>query len=106
MLSVVTTRYAKALVDVLTTHKELDPAQVAGQLHSVQALIASSPELRLALASPAVAPSRKRAVMMRLTAPMGLFPQVRNFIYVVIDHRRIEEFNSIVEAFETLLDEH
>ncbi len=30
---------------------------------------------------------------------------VRNFLFVVIDHRRTHEFASIVEAFEALLDE-
>jgi F-type H+-transporting ATPase subunit delta len=31
--------------------------------------------------------------------------RVRNFLYVVIDHRRIHEFASIIEAFEALADE-
>jgi F-type H+-transporting ATPase subunit delta len=107
MRSVVATRYARALVDVVSSHTPaLDAAQVVAQLHSVRDLINGSAELRAALASPAVAPSRKRAVMRRLLEPMGLIPQVRNFIYVVIDHRRIEEFESILEEFETLLDEH
>src|SRR5205807_4927847 len=82
-----------------------DPTQVLAQLHSIEELIKSSPELRGALASPAVAPSRKRAVMKRLMDPMNLFPQVRNFVYVVIDHRRVDELGSIIEAFETLMDE-
>ena len=30
---------------------------------------------------------------------------VRNFIFVVIDHRRVAEFSSIVTAFEALLDQ-
>ena len=37
--------------------------------------------------------------------PQGVIPQVRNFVFVVIDHRRIQEFASIVEAFEVFLDE-
>src|SRR5262249_3202895 len=90
----------------VTSHASIDPAQVVAQLHAVHDVITSSPELRLALASPAVPPSRKRAVLKRLMEPMGLLVQVRNFVYVVIDHRRIEELGSIVEAFETLLDEH
>ena len=43
--------------------------------------------------------------MARLIAPMDVSAQVRNFLFVVIDHRRVHEFSSIVEAFETLLDE-
>jgi F-type H+-transporting ATPase subunit delta len=43
--------------------------------------------------------------MLRLLGPAGIHPKVRNFVYVVIDHRRTHEFASIVEAFETLLDQ-
>ncbi len=104
MLSVVSARYAKALVDVVTENAAIQSADVLRQLRSVQELIASSEELRAVLATPAVSPSRKRAVMAKLMAPLNLAQQVRNFVLVVIDHRRIESFSSIVEAFETALD--
>ena len=107
MLSVVSARYARALVEVVTAPgSKVDPAQVLSQLRAVQELIQSSAVLQNALASPAVAPSRKRAVMRRLMEPMGALDKVRNFVYVVIDHRRAHELASIVDAFETLLDEH
>jgi len=106
MLSVVSARYARALVDVVTAPgSKADPALALSQLRAVQDLIQGSPGLQNALASPAVAPSRKRAVMRRLMEPMGVLPNVRNFVYVVIDHRRAHDFTSIVDGFETLLDE-
>ena len=102
MLSVVARRYAKALADVLAGS---DPAQVLAQLRGIEEIIRSSQELRSALATPAVPPSRKRAVMARLIEPLRVSAQVRNFLYVVIDHRRIHELASIIEAFEALADE-
>ena len=39
-------------------------------------------------------------VMARLLAPMNVSAQVRNFLFVVIDHRRVHELKSIIEAFE------
>jgi len=106
MLSVVSARYARALVDVVTAPgSKADPVQALSQLRAVQELIHGSATLQNALASPAVAPSRKRAVMRRLMEPMGVLENVRNFVYVVIDHRRAHDFASIVDAFETLLDE-
>jgi F-type H+-transporting ATPase subunit delta len=104
MLSVVATRYARALVDVVFT-SHADGAQVLSGLRDVQQMIASSEDLRTTLSSPAVAPSKKRAVMKRLLEPMGLPEKVRNFVYVVIDHRRAHDFPSIVDAYELLLDE-
>ncbi len=106
MLSVVATRYAKALADVVTAPGSgVEAAQVLAQLQRIQALIESSADLRNALASPAVAPSRKRAVMEKLVGPLEVSRQVRNFIFVVIDHRRIQEFASIIDAFERFIDD-
>jgi F-type H+-transporting ATPase subunit delta len=102
MLSVVGTRYAKALLDVVISH---DPRKALEDLRAMKDLVAASPELHIALLSPAVSPSRKRAVMGQLLAPMGVSKEVRNFLFVVIDHRRVSELPAIVEAFEVLLDE-
>jgi F-type H+-transporting ATPase subunit delta len=105
MPSLAATRYAKALVDVVAAPGSgADTAQVLVQLRAIEQLMTDA-HLRVALLSPAIAPSRKRAVMARLLAPMNVRPQVRNFVFVVIDHRRAGEFGSIVDAIEVLLDE-
>src|ERR1051325_5800901 len=106
MRSVVTSRYAKALVDVVTAPgSAVEPNQVLAQLRSVDVLVTESTDLRNALLSPAVSPSRKRAVVARLVGPLGLSTPVRNFLYVVIDHRRVADLSAITESFEALLDE-
>jgi F-type H+-transporting ATPase subunit delta len=104
MLSAVSTRYAKALVDVVTEPgSNIDPQTAMEQLRQVAAMVAASDDLRGALLSPAVSPSRKRAVIAKL---INVHVKIRNFLYVVIDHRRVHEIPSIAEAFEVLLDEH
>jgi F-type H+-transporting ATPase subunit delta len=106
MLSVVAKRYARALGDVVALPGSgADAAKALAELRAVEQIVSGSPDLRNALLSPAVAPSRKRAVIARLTEPMGVTKAVRNFLFVVIDHRRVHEFSSIVDAFEALLDE-
>jgi F-type H+-transporting ATPase subunit delta len=102
MLSVVGTRYAKALLDVVIGQ---EPEKILSQLRAVRDLVAASDDLHTALLSPAVSPSRKRAVMARLIEPMGVSKTVQNFLFVIIDHRRIHSLPSIVEAFDVLLDE-
>jgi F-type H+-transporting ATPase subunit delta len=104
MLSAVSTRYARALVDVVTEPGSgIDPQMAMDQLRQVAAMVSGSEDLRGALLSPAVSPSRKRAVIAKL---VNVHVKIRNFLYVVIDHRRVHEIPSIVEAFEVLLDEH
>lgn len=111
MLSVVASRYARALVDVvMEPSSSVKPEAALSQLRAIEGLIAASPELRNVLLSPAVAPARKRAVITKLTeSPLDPSArpskQVRNFLFVVIDHRRVAEFSSIVDAFEAVLDE-
>jgi F-type H+-transporting ATPase subunit delta len=106
MLSAVGTRYAKALIEVvMAPGSNLDPKQALAELRAIQELIAGSADLHNALLSPAVSPSRKRAVMGRLIEPMGVSRPVRNFAFVVIDHRRLHALASMVEAFDILIDE-
>ena len=106
MALAVASRYARALVDIATAKDAgLDPRQVTEQLSAFDATLKSSAELRGVLLSPAVAPARKRAVVGRVGEALGLARLVRNFLYVVIDHRRIEILGEIRAAFEALLDE-
>jgi len=104
MLSVVASRYGRALADVVVS-ANVDGAKVLSALREVEELIDGSDELRAALQSPAVSPARKRAVMGRVLDPMGLPEKVRNFVFVVIDHRRAAQFGSMIDGFEQLLDE-
>ena len=106
MPSAVAHRYARALVDiVMASGSPLKPEDTVTQLAAVEALIRESPELRTALLTPAIQNSRKRAVMAKLLDELGAAPLIRNFVYVVIDHRRIAAIADIREAFELQLDE-
>lgn len=102
----IATRYARALVDVITgPNSGVEPGAALDQIRSFNALVAESDDLRNVLLSPAVAPARKRAVVSQLGEALHLSPPVRNFLFIVIDHRRVGLLGSIAQAFETVLDE-
>jgi F-type H+-transporting ATPase subunit delta len=106
MASAVANRYARALVDVvLAAGSPLKPEQAVAQLQAVEQMISGSWELRNALQTPAIQTSKKRAVMGRLMDEIQVSGFVRNFIFVVIDHRRIGIISDMRNAFELLLDE-
>jgi F-type H+-transporting ATPase subunit delta len=106
MASAVANRYARALVDVvLAPGSTLKPEDAVAQLRAAGQMVAQSVELRTALLTPAIPPSRKRAVMGKLLEELGAAPIIRNFVYVVIDHRRIAMLDEMREAFEVALDE-
>src|SRR5579871_3006929 len=99
-------RYARALADVvLAPGSALKPGEAAAQLRSVADLVTNSNELATALLTPAIQISRKRAVMGRLLQELGVSSLIRNFVNVVIDHRRIGIIDEIANAFELLIDE-
>ena len=89
-LSAVAARYANALADVITAPaSKLSPPKALEELRSFEAALAESRPLREALATPAVPASRKRAVVGRIAAILGLSRIVCNFLFVLVDHRRI-----------------
>jgi len=106
MVSVAASRYARALADVTFEPRSgLDPRGVTEQLRTVAALVRDSSDLQRVLLSPAIPNSRKRAVMQQLAPELGLNPKIRNFIYVLIDRRRIGQIAEIQEAFQSIVDE-
>ncbi len=105
-LSAIAARYADALADVVTAAgAAVRPRDALAELQAFEAAFRSSAELKNALTSPAVASSRKKAVVARLAEPLGLSRITRNFLYVLIDHRRIAALGEIVQAFEQKIDE-
>jgi len=105
-LSAVATRYAKALADVTTASTAaLKADEALTQLRTFEAALNSSHELHNALTTPAVPASRKRAVVGRIVDHLKISPIARNFLYVLIDHRRIGLLGAILNDFELIVDE-
>ena len=106
MPQAVSIRYARALVDaVVSPGAGLEPRQALTELRAVNGMIAGSADLRNVLYSPAVSNSKKRALMARLGDTIPLSRLVRNFLFVIIDRRRMQSLGDMADAFETALDE-
>jgi len=99
---VLASRYAAALVDVALEQDEAD--RVKGDLGSFAEALSSSGELRALLESPAVSHEEKHKVVEELSRHMGLRPSVRNFLYLLVDHRRTGMLGEMQEAFEKELN--
>jgi F-type H+-transporting ATPase subunit delta len=105
-LSAVAARYANALADVVTGGaSSLRPQEAVSELRSFEAALRSSPELYNALTTPAVPVGRKRSVVGRISDILKISRIPRNFLLVLVDHRRIGSLSDIIRSFETVLDE-
>jgi F-type H+-transporting ATPase subunit delta len=103
-MSVLSLRYANALASVVTS-KNLDAAATRQQLDDFAQTLTGSRELREVLVNPAVSNAQKLKVLDAIAGRIGMSPQVRNFVAVVMDHGRLAEFNEMVAEFAAVSDE-
>jgi F-type H+-transporting ATPase subunit delta len=93
-------------VDVaLAPNAAVGPDRVREDLRSFEQALAASAELSIVLASPGISRPRKRAVIGRLVESLGVSRIVRNFLFVLVDHRRTANLSGIIDSFEKLVDE-
>jgi F-type H+-transporting ATPase subunit delta len=102
-LSAVAERYAAALADIAVERKNSET--VKRNLAAFVEAFSSIADLRNALESPALNAEVKRKVIAEVAGKMGLDVAVRNFIYLVVDHRRTEILPEIEQAFLSELNE-
>jgi F-type H+-transporting ATPase subunit delta len=102
-LSAVAERYAAALADVAVERKNSET--IKQNLAVFVEAFSSIADLRNALESPALNAEVKRKVIAEVAGKMGLDVAVRNFIYLVVDHRRTEILPEIEQAFLSELNE-
>ena len=96
--------YARALADAVVGSK-LDPARMLQELHAVESLLAESDPLRRVLDNPSIPGDRKRAVLDAINQRLGMTRQARNFVAVLIDHRRLPLFSDIVKQVQQELND-
>jgi F-type H+-transporting ATPase subunit delta len=96
-------RYAAALADVAVERKNSET--IKRNLAAFVEAFSSVADLRNALESPALNAEVKRKVIAEVAGKMGLDVAVRNFIYLVVDHRRTEILPEMEEAFLSELNE-
>jgi F-type H+-transporting ATPase subunit delta len=94
-------QYANALADIALAQGAAEPA--AKQLNDFGSAYAQSAELRTFLASPAVTVEAKHAVIEKITGRMGASKIIRNFLFVITDHRRTQLIPEILAMFQQVI---
>ncbi|HUE53010.1 MAG TPA: ATP synthase F1 subunit delta [Terriglobales bacterium] len=95
--------YARALADVVFDQR-LDPGKTLQQAQSLVELVTSSRVLREVWETPSIPAEEKRGVLDAIAVQSGISRPVRNFMAVLIDHRRVQFLGPIVKEFEHELD--
>jgi F-type H+-transporting ATPase subunit delta len=98
--------YAAALANsVFAPNSGLSPEDAITQLRAAESVLSGSKQLEHALLSPAVSKLRRKAVVEKLGTELGFNRLIRNFLLVVVTHRRIHELPSMRRSFEAAVDE-
>jgi F-type H+-transporting ATPase subunit delta len=100
-------RYARALADILfaaglpPARQRTEVQNTKQQLTDFAALLRQHAPLRNVLASPAVAREQKLTLIDRLRPLLGLSRLTRNFLAVLLEHRRLDLLEQVLAEFDT-----
>ena len=96
-------RYARAYADVAVKQK-LNPEKTVAEFQQMADVVNSSRELRNVLQNPAVSREQKLKLLDSIIQHIGATKMLRNFLAVLIDHRRIGNIGDLLEQFKRELD--
>ena len=103
-MSVIALRYAHAFASIVASQK-VDSAAAQKQLREFSDTFSGSRELREVLMSPAISGEQKLKVLDAIAQRIGMLPQVRNFVAVIMDHQRLAELDEILAEYHAVADE-
>jgi len=103
-MSVLSLRYAHAFAAVAAS-ANLNAAAAEQQLGDFNGTLVGSHDLREVLMNPSIANEQKLKVLDAIAARIGMFPQVRNFIAVIMQNQRLSELNEILSEYHLVADE-
>jgi F-type H+-transporting ATPase subunit delta len=84
----------------------MDTASARQQLQDFAATLDGSGELREFLMNPSIEIAQKLRVLDAISTRIGMFPQVRNFLAVIMEHHRLGDLSEILAEYAELADEH
>jgi F-type H+-transporting ATPase subunit delta len=102
-MAAVTTSYARAFADVVASRK-LNAEAVMAELNSLVETLGTSVDLRQVWENPSVPMPQKRALLDAIAQRTGMSRESRNFIAVLIDHRRIPLLSQVVSELRAELN--
>lgn len=103
-MSALTLRYAHAFASVAASN-HLDTNAAQQQMRDFSETLADSHELREVLMNPSIPNEQKLKVLDAISGRIGMIPQVRNFLAVIMDHQRLAELDEILAEYHEIADE-
>jgi F-type H+-transporting ATPase subunit delta len=100
-ISALAGRYTSALFDLAGEQRAYDA--VAGDLVSLESMLADSPELRRVISSPILKRAHQEAAIAALASQAQFGPLVRNFLHLLARNRRLAALPEIIGGYKKRL---
>ena len=100
---VIAKRYAKALFFVAQESGKLE--DFGGVLKRINAFLSENPDVELALTSPVYPVELKQEIVNQFISAYNVEEVLANFLRLLVERRRIQNFSQICDAFNGLVDE-
>lgn len=101
MTGAIAKRYARALASVAAEQSRLE--QTAAELDRVAAWV-DDPDLKAAFESPNLGATSRRGLVGRLAESLELSELTSNFLSMLGERNRLNQFRAIVQAYQGLVD--
>jgi F-type H+-transporting ATPase subunit delta len=103
-MSAVASRYARALADVVFSDK-LDPAKTVQDIQTIAQFVDSNHDLRAVWVIPSIPIEQKLNLLDAIASSAGLTRQVRNFVAILIEKRRLDMMADLIVQLKLELND-
>ncbi len=104
-MTVVASRYARALIEALSGENTAGPDAGLEQLGQIKLLLGNEPDARKLLINPVIPPDRRDSFVDEISRLLGLDARVAKLLRLIVERRRLEILDDLIDAYRKMLDE-
>ena len=103
--AVVASRYARALIEALAADSAQSADAGLDQLRRIESLLESETDARKLLVNPVIPSDRRSRFVGEISRALGLDARVGRLLGLIVERRRLDILDDLIEAYQKLLDE-
>ena len=103
-MTVVASRYARALIEALGGENTAGPDAGLEQLGQIKSLLEDEPDARKLLVNPVIPPDRRGRFVDEICRALALDTRVARLLHLIVERRRLEILDDLINAYRKMLD--
>jgi F-type H+-transporting ATPase subunit delta len=103
-MTVVASRYARALIEALGGENTAGPDAGLEQLGQIKLLLENEPDARKLLINPVIPAHRRDLFVDEISRVLKLDARVGKLLHLIVDRRRLEILDDMIDAYRKMLD--